>query len=81
MFLVVSKDLVCIFAGLNEFGLLNDLWCFDLYASSWRQIEQKGDFVEARYRFGFTSYEENGTTFFAVYGGFGQDGRLGNLSM
>lgn len=67
-----------IFAGSTEYGLINDLWEFDINEFSWTEIQTKSP-PKSRYNFACTSYIEGNIEYFAVFGGatnFGEDNYL-----
>ena len=57
-----------IFGGNTPYGLQNDMWKFNFDLLQWAQVDNENT-IDAVYRFGFTSYEENNSTYFVIYGG------------
>lgn len=57
-----------IFGGNTPYGLQNDMWKFNFDTLQW-SILYPVNVPEAVYRFGYTSYVIDDTTFFAIYGG------------
>lgn len=57
-----------IFGGNTPYGLQNDMWKFNFKLLQWSQVSNNNA-IEACYRFGYTSYQKDNSTFFAVFGG------------
>ncbi|CAG9318579.1 unnamed protein product [Blepharisma stoltei] len=65
----LSANILYVFGGMTESGLLNDLWSFQMESCMWNKIITSGDIPYPRSRFAYTSYISGGVLFFAVFGG------------
>ena len=67
-----------IFGGNSNYGFMNDMWVYDIYALTWEVINTV-NVPQARYRYGYTSYVRGLNEYFAVFGGsyiYGEDNNL-----
>jgi hypothetical protein len=65
----IRKNSLMIFGGTTNYGTENDLWAYDTIWNKWQEISQSYA-PSYRYFFASTSFEYNGKSFFAIYGGF-----------
>ena len=58
-----------IFGGFGNYGILKDLWSFNLYLHFWELQETFIGFHPIAF-FSYTSFEYNSNFYFCIYGGF-----------
>lgn len=58
-----------VFFGSGTEGISNEIFCFNLNSSIWTVQETTGDTIEGRDHYAFTSFEYEGNSYAAIFGG------------
>jgi hypothetical protein len=71
---LTSQRVILNFLGTSNSRYVSDVLAFDLNTSRWSTVVLSGDLITGRSYFLACGFEQNGTEFIAVYGGFTQSG-------